>query len=142
MNRFIGTWKLNSFEMKSDEGEILHPFGQDCLGYIMYNSDGYMSVAFMKSDRPKFSSDDIAQGMLDEKALAMDTFVSYCGTYDVDEERIVHRIEISWFPNWSGIDQVRFYEFSENRLTLKTPPMNVQGKMLTGYLVWERVQPH
>ncbi|MBN2326191.1 MAG: lipocalin-like domain-containing protein [Candidatus Omnitrophica bacterium] len=142
MDRFIGTWRLISFEMKSEKGDVLYPFGKDSLGYIMYNHDGYMSVNFMKAGRPLFASPDISLGNSEEKASAMDTYISYCGKYEVDGDQVVHHIEVSWFPNWSGIDQVRYYEFSGNRLTLKTPPVKAYGESYTGALVWERVEPH
>jgi hypothetical protein len=41
--KFIGTWKLVSFEMRSADG-VTYPFGNDPVGYLMYNDEGYMSA--------------------------------------------------------------------------------------------------
>jgi hypothetical protein len=39
-----------------------------------------------------------------------------------EQERVViHRLQMSWFPNWVGTQQKRFFEFAGDRLTLKTP---------------------
>ena len=55
--RFVGTWKLASFERKSDD-QITYIFGKDPSGYLIYSSQGYMSVAFMASKRRRFFSTD------------------------------------------------------------------------------------
>jgi hypothetical protein len=98
-----------------------------------------MSVTFMKEGRPEFASGDIWGGTIEEKVAAFDGYVSYCGRYEVKESRVIHRIEVSLFPNWVGDDQERAYEFDGDRLTLSTPLMPVGGRMLSTHLIWERV---
>jgi hypothetical protein len=139
-NRFAGTWRLVSWENRSTDA-ITYPFGQDAVGYIMYNEDGYMFVAIMTTNRPPFASGDILGGSLEEKAAAAETLISYCGTYKIQRGRVIHHIEVSSFPNWVGVDQERIFEFKENRLVLSTPPLLVGGKQQTAHLVWERVSP-
>jgi hypothetical protein len=46
---FIGTWKLVSVETRKADGSV-HRRGNR-TGYLIYNSDGFMSVAFMKEGR-------------------------------------------------------------------------------------------
>lgn len=137
--QFVGTWKLVSFELRSSKGQVNYPFGDKPVGYIIYNQDGFMSVAFMASERQKFASNDPQKGTMEEKSSAMDTFFSYCGRYEVQGDRIVHHIEVSLFPNWTGMEQQRLYEFEGDRLTLSTPPFQVAGVEQTAHLVWERV---
>ncbi len=139
-NRFVGTWRLVSWENRSTDA-ITYPFGQDAVGYIMYNEDGYMFVAIMTTNRPPFVSGDILGGSLKEKAAAAETLISYCGTYEIQRDRVIHHIEVSSFPNWVGVDQERIFEFKENRLVLSTLPLLVGGKQQTAHLVWERVSP-
>jgi len=79
----VGSWKLVSFEMRDANGNISYPWGKDTLGYLMYNADGYMSVTVMSSNRLKFSSADVKGGTTEEKVAAADTYVSYCGTYEI-----------------------------------------------------------
>jgi hypothetical protein len=139
-NPFVGTWRLVSFELRKADGEVSYPFGQDAVGYIMYSQDGYMSVAFMPANRPRFAVGDIMGGTMEEKAAAAETYVSYCGKYEIQEDKVVHHIEVSFFPNWIGVDQERFYSLDGDRLSLFTPPLLVGGMEQTGYLVWERVR--
>jgi len=138
-NSFVGTWRLISCELRSADGQVSYPLGKDAVGYIMYSEDGYMSVAFMSANRPIFAAGDISGGTTEEKEAAADTYVSYCGKYEVQGDKIIHHIEVSFFPNWIGVDQARIFEFEGNRLSLSTPPFLVGGKKQTAHLIWERV---
>ena len=136
---FIGSWKLVSFEFKSADGTVSYPYGVNPRGYIFYNPDGYMSVEFMPADRSPFQSQDPMGGTTQEKAAAVDTFFAYCGTYEVQGNEVVHHIEVSLVPNWTGKDQRRFYRFEGQRLTLTTAPQLFRGQTQIATLVWERV---
>jgi len=106
----------------------------------MYNADGYMSVTIMSSKRPKFSSGDIKGGTTEEKVAAADTYISYCGTYEIQQDTVIHHIELSFFPNWIGVDQKRMLSIEGDRLSLSTPPISVAGVEQTHHLIWERVK--
>ena len=138
-DRFLGTWRLLSCELRSSNGEVSYPMGEDAIGYIAYHKDGHMSVAFMSADREAFTADDILGGTPSEKARAAETYVSYAGTYAVSGNQVKHHIKVSLFPNWTGQTQIRNFRFEEDRLFLSTPPMLVQGKMQEAYLIWQKV---
>ena len=68
--RFIGTWRLQSLEMRSADGQVRQLFGENPEGYIMYAADGYMSVAFMQAGRPPMAADGPLGGTAEEKVAA------------------------------------------------------------------------
>ena len=136
----VGSWKLVSFESRDVNGSISYPWGKDTVGYLMYNADGYMSVTIMSPNRPKFSSGDLKGGTTEEKVAAADTYVSYCGTYEVKQDTVIHHIELSFFPNWIGVDQKRMLSIDGNQLSLSTPPIAVAGVEQTHHLIWERAK--
>jgi len=139
-NPLIGTWRLISWENRSVEDDrVSYPLGEDAVGYIMYNPDGYMFVAIMGPNRPKFAAEDHLSGTTEEEAQAEQTYVSYCGQYEFHGETVVHHVELSLFPNWVGVDQKRLLEVAENRLTLSTLPILLGGIQQTAHLIWERV---
>ena len=137
--RFIGTWNLVSYENRSGD-QVTYPLGKNPVGYIMYNDEGYMAVALMASNRRRFSSIDIMGGTTEEIVAAYGTYLSYCGKYGVTEDRVIHHVQVSSYPNWIGEDQVRFYKFEGNKLILSTPLMILGGKQQSGYLMWERMK--
>jgi hypothetical protein len=138
--QFWGTWQLQSFEIRSSDGEVSYPYGRDATGYLIYTEDGYMAVALMNANRANFHSADMLEGSSDEKQIAFNTFASYCGTYGVQEDKVVHHVQASLFPNWSGSDQVRFYKFSGDQLVLSTPLAPAKGKEQTAVAVWRRTK--
>ena len=48
-------------------------------------------------------------------------------------------MEVSWFQNWVGTDQIRFVKQHGNRLTLTAPPISAGGEQVVAELVWERL---
>lgn len=138
-NTFIGTWRLVSYVAEDADGQITYPFGEDAEGYIMYRDDGYMQVAIMAPDRPRFESGRMREGTMEEKAAASQGYISYAGTYTICDDTITHHVEVAWFPNMVGQDNVRRYRMDGNRVRLSVPPVDIDGKTITQHLTWERV---
>jgi hypothetical protein len=140
-NPFVGTWKLISFETRRSDGAVMYPFGKDLQGLIMYDTKGYWSCHIMGNNRPAFASGQMAKGTPEEIKAAFEGSLCYWGTYDIDEKEKILKLHIidSLYPNWRGADQKRFYEFSGNRYSIKTPPMRAGEVEIVSVLVWERV---
>jgi hypothetical protein len=139
-DNFVGVWKLVTSEFKRSDGSTAYPYGKEAIGMLIYNEHGHMSAQIMNPDRPIFVSGGIRKGTAEEIKAAFDGYTAYFGIYEVDEEEgtVTHRVRGSYFPNWVGQDQKRFFEFSGNRLTLKTPPIPAAGTTVIGIFVWER----
>jgi len=141
-NPFVGTWKLISFESRQSDGKVVYPLGKDLQGLIMYDAKGYWSCQIMGVKRPAFISGQRDKGTQEEIKAAFEGALCYWGTYAFDEKEKVLNLHItdSLYPNWRGADQKRFYEFSGNRYSIKTPPMRgVGGVEVISVLVWERI---
>lgn len=138
-NNLVGTWKLVSCETRTANGQIFYPLGENPSGYIIYTDNGYVSVAMMRANRLQFQAGDIAAGTVEEKVAAADSYVSYCGTYETQDNQVVHHVEVSFFPNWVGANQVRYVQLNGELLTLITPPILVNGVEIFGSLIWQRV---
>ena len=98
-------------------------------------------VGTRRRDRPRFVVPDQMKGTADEIDAGFKGCISYFGSYTVDEENsfIIHRVEGSLFPNMEGTNQIRLFERSGNRLTLRTPPFKLDGDIAVGILQWERI---
>jgi len=140
--QFAGTWKLVSSEFRRSDGQVTYPMGKDAVGVIMYDDNaGFMSAHIMRPTRPVFAAGDNLKGTPDEIKTAFEGYIAYYGPYEVNEQEhtVTANVEGSLFPNWIGTGQKRFYEFSGNRLTLSTPPMQFGGEEVTARIIWERV---
>jgi hypothetical protein len=141
--QFTGTWKLVSWKIERPNGELIDPaLGPNPPGWIMYQPGGHACVAIMRPDRPKFASNNVVGGTPQEVKAAFEGYIGYCGSYEVNEQErfVIHRPQLSWFPNLLGTEQKRFFEFAGDRLTLKTPPLTLFGEVQVHRLIWERLK--
>ena len=138
VNLLVGTWRLASFEVRTEDGSINYPLGCDAIGYLTYTANGHVFVAMMNPNCPRFSSEDPSKGRPEEKIAVFDSYMTYCGTYILQENRIIHHLELSLVPNWIGSDLVRIIDLVEDRLSVVTLPQLVFGRWQTGYLIWTR----
>jgi hypothetical protein len=141
--RFVGAWRLLSWEARDSRGDIQYPFGEQAAGQLFYDAVGNMSAQLMSADRARFAVRDPALSTDAEVRDAFDGYVAYFGTYSIDESKcaVTHHVTGASFPNWIGIDLVRYYAFDVGgRLRLSTPPIDVGGQSLEYILLWEHLE--
>jgi hypothetical protein len=142
--RLIGVWKIVSYESKDNStGAVVQPYGNRPFGRLTYDRDGRMSAVLMNpARRPVGGTNTSSQAATLRDASCEDLreilagFLSYCGTYDVDEasRTVIHHVQASLIPSWSGNDQRRHYEFTGNdRLVL-----TATWAQSVSRLVWQR----
>ncbi len=139
-NPLIGTWRLVSYEARTGAGEVSYPLGEKPLGFILYSEDGYMSVTMMSAHRTNYASGDLRGGTPEERCSAAGTYLSYSGKYTFEGDRVLHHVEVSFFPNRVGTTQVRNLTLSGDTVTLNTPAMLINGEQQTAELVWQRAE--
>ena len=138
-SRFLGTWRLVSWQIPGEDGEPRYPLGMDARGLLAYAPDGYMFAQLMAPGRQSFLGGDPLGGSAAECQAAMHGYHTYCGRYRFEEDAVIHTVEMSLFPNLIGQEQVRYYRFDGDRLALSTPPLVRNGLSGVARLIWERV---
>lgn len=136
--RILGTWNLIKWSNRLDDGTEIYPFGEDLKGYIHYAEDGHLFVHIMMAGRTNYSGSDPFKGTLDEDAAAIKSQLSYAGTYEFIDGKIIHHVSISSFPNWVGGDQVRDFKFVDEYLHLSLTGAQLQGQNVTATLTWKQ----
>jgi hypothetical protein len=140
----VGTWRMKAWETRADDGRVVtRPLGELPIGYLTYTADGRMAVTGMASARPKLGGGVLMSGLAnaspEAKAAALDTYLSYCGAYSVEGDRVTHHIEVSWWPDLSGTDIVRIFSVSGCGVVLSSDPFVAHGVEQRHVLEWERV---
>jgi len=136
--KFVGSWKLKKWTAELNDGKVVFPFGEDAVGRISYDDKGNMSVHIMKNNRQRFESEDPLQGKPEEMITAYKDILAYCGNYEVynNPNQVVHQIKISSFPNWVGQNQIRKFEFKDDKLILSTDTIGSSRHKL----IWKKMK--
>ena len=134
----IGAWKLVSCEHLFEDGSVERPFGRAPSGRLVYGSDGGMIVLITDSGRPLAASRQLFEARDPELAAMARGCVAYSGRWKIVEDELVHDVEQSLFPNWSGSAQRRRLEWDGRRLTLSTSLFAIRGRKCRAVLVWEK----
>lgn len=138
---FLGSWQLISSEFKLSDGSTRYPLGEHVVGRLNYDAGGNMSAQLYRADRQNFIHDDQTAASANEIKDAFISSVCYFGRYtlDIENQTIIHFVEGSLFPNWFGGEQLRYFQFEDERLLLSTPPFVMNHVTQTGTLVWARI---
>ena len=127
----LGSWTLDEWYVEDDSGARSHPMGRDAQGVILYTGDGHMTAIvhakerFLPADRP--TDEDCVE--------AFATYVNYAGTWDVEDDTVVHKIEHALDPNMQGLTLSRAVELEGARLTFTGASPGGTG---THIIVWRR----
>ena len=82
-----------------------------------------------------------------DRAAAFARLVAYSGRYRLEPpDRLVTTVDVAWFEDWVGTDQVRTYSLDGDRLDMFTPAGRMpqpDGSEATviGILSWTREVP-
>lgn len=150
MRNLVGTWRLVEWTFTVDDSRPTRPWGGDPIGLLTYTDEGRMSASLMSRDRPHAPTGTLSAAPADIRAAAAAGYLSYSGAYSVDDDGVLHHIELSLMPNWVGTTERRHIEWIEtdngHDLVLSTPPTKTDGgRTAINRLRWARLpvrSPH
>jgi hypothetical protein len=126
--RFVGVWRYVGTRI---DGKPRPNRGANPKGFIFYTESGAMAAQIAPDRENKMAGQEPTP---DEAKAALADYVSYFGTYTVDERAgtVTHHRKASVQPG-PLTDYVRSYEFMGDRLILR--PVGT-----TQEVVWERIK--
>lgn len=140
-NMFIGTWDLVSCTYLNDNGQEFDFMGPNPKGILIYTTET-VAAQFMNAQRKRLSTEDWINAPLPEIKEAYLSYQAYFGRYQIDAEqqKIVHLIDASLFPNWhiDQVEEIRFFILEGNTLTLKTQPIFIDGTERVFVATWTK----
>ena len=136
---FVGTWKLMDYSFIQEDGSVQKPWGSDVVGYLIYSAEGYMSGNLSPAGRTR--SHHAPQDTAVSRPRRFRDYIAYSGAFTVNStEQVTHHVEVSLFPNWIGMPQVRYYKMKDDELLLSTPPTPSEHGLVVVQLTWKRVR--
>ena len=113
--KVLGIWKLVSLEIEVQEtGRMEPPMGEKPTGYAVFTQEGRAFFILTGELREPATNDE-------ERAGLLNTLVAYTGTYRVEGNRWITKVEVAWNPEWVGSEQTRFFELDGARLKVLSP---------------------
>lgn len=121
-SRLVGTWQVMEIVDTDAAGKVSYPYGEHPKGYIVYDETGHLHVQVMRTPATSpFAAGDDSRGTDQEVRTAYDGYAAYFGTYEVDEaqSKVIHRVEGSLMPSYTGTDQPRPFKLIGDNLTIE-----------------------
>jgi hypothetical protein len=141
--QLVGTWKITSGVMQVGDETKLTPLGANLLGVMIYTPDGHFCFTAMSANRPKLAGGDRAGGTVEQKAAAYESYRSFCGRYEVNEQdrTITQSYDLALLPDTTGTTEKRFIlELSATTLRFKTVAHVFGGKETFGIWIFQRAK--
>ncbi|HZE55324.1 MAG TPA: lipocalin-like domain-containing protein [Bradyrhizobium sp.] len=132
--RFIGSWTLVSLTSGEGANQTL-PYGPNPRGTMMVDANGRFPIAVVRSDLPKFTSNNRMSGAPEENKAVVQGSIAYWGTYSIDEATHVLTVNIegSSFPNFTDGTQTRILSFDGDEVTYFNPTPSMGGSAKVTY---------
>ena len=136
--RLLGMWKLESWhtEFKAT-GEKKRFYGEKPNGYLVFTPEKRILGLITGEQRRKPETDA-------DSVAAFWSMVAYSGTYRIENDKWIMKVDVAWNESWTGTQQVRFFKVEGDVLTVTSPwepNANLPGSPETrGVLVWTKVK--
>ena len=113
--KVLGIWKLVSLEIEVQAtGRMEPPLGERPTGYAAFTQEG-RAFFVLTADLRKPAAND------QERAALLNTLVAYTGTYRIEEDKWITKVEVAWNPEWVGSEQTRYFKLDGDRLRVLSP---------------------
>ena len=108
--KLFGLWKTVSFETEyQGSSDRDFPLGKNPIGYLMFTPEGRMWSIVTGEGREAPKTDQ-------DRAELFKSMFAYTGTYRVEGDKLVTKVDVSWNPAWVGKEQVRTFKIDGDRL--------------------------
>src|SRR5262249_18056378 len=140
LKELVGSWIFVSAQDVKPDGSKIDPWGPNPKGAAMYDANGRFTFMIMRSDLPKFASNNRAQATAEEGKAVAQGMIAFYGTYTVNEadKTLTTRIEGSSYPNLIGGEQKRIItSLTADELRYTNPTTSTGTKAES---VWRRAK--
>ncbi len=136
--QMVGTWSLVEQWVEQD-GKKLQRFGANPKGIAIYDGNGRFATILLRTDLPKFVSNNAMTGTADEnKAIVQGSNATF-GVWSVNEQdgSLISKIDGSTFPGWDGQSQKRTLSIVGDEMKMCVLGAQIGG---TACAIWKRAK--
>lgn len=123
----LGNWKLISWERETiATGQRQLFLGNNPTGYLIFTREGRIMVLITGEGRLGLNTNQHC-------AELFSSMYSYSGTYQVQGDKWITKVDVAWNPGWVGNNQIRSFKVDGNRLQTTSG-----GRTEKDIITWER----
>lgn len=131
-----GSWKLVSWIIENkDSDERTEPMGPNPNGRLILDSGNRMAAVITSRARQPGNSEA-------QQAELFRSMLAYTGTYRIEGDKFVTKVDASWAESWNNTEQERFFKVDGNTLDIISAwmphPIFPDSKVVRGVLSWVR----
>jgi len=136
-SQLVGTWSFVSGSTKAPDGSPA--WGANPKGLLIFAENGFYSSVIVRTDVPKFATNNRLQGTPEENKAAVHGGIGTFGKYTVNEDNksFTDHFEGSTYPNNTGVDQTRPFTITGDELKVINPASSAGGQ---SELVYKRAK--
>ncbi|HAM52667.1 MAG TPA: hypothetical protein DCP92_18965 [Nitrospiraceae bacterium] len=109
-----GVWKLVSYEVEIQaKGQKESPMGQNPTGYVIFTPEGRALFILTGEGRKPAKT-------VQDRVDLLSSLIAYTGTYRIEGDKWITKVEVAWNPEWIGTEQTRFFKVNGDRLQVLT----------------------
>ena len=136
--RLHGVWKLVSVEAEIQATGQKEPLmGRNPAGYAIFTTEGRAMFVLTGEGRKPAKT-------VEKRAGLLNGLVAYTGTYRIEGDKWITKVEVAWNPEYVGTEQTRFFKVEGDRLqvvsTWQVMPNWPEKGMTRGILTFERAK--
>jgi len=133
-----GVWRLVAYEIEIQATDQKEPvMGKNPTGYVIFTPEGRVWFVLTGEGRKPAKT-------VQERAELLDSLVAYTGTYRIEGDKWITKVEVAWNPAWVGTEQTRSFKVDGDRLSVLTPwrvmPNWAEKGMTRSIVTFERVK--
>ena len=88
--------------------------GDNPTGYVIFTAEGRLSFTLSAQGRQPATT-------AEERSDLLSSMIAYTGSYRLEGDRWITRVDVAWNPSWVGTEQTRFYRVANDQLIVSTP---------------------
>jgi len=136
--KIVGTWKVVSWESEFQAtGEREPVMGKNPTGYVIFTPEGRFMCVLTGEGRTAAKTDE-------DRAALLKSLVAYTGTYRLEGNKFIVKVDASWTPAWVGTEQERTFKIDGDRLQTFSPWVQSVTRpekgMARSFIVFERAK--
>jgi hypothetical protein len=120
-NDLIGAWSWVSVHTTTADGKTTEPFGTEPQGLLVFDSSGKFSWLISHPGRARFVANRRDLGTDAENKATVTGSLGYTGTYRMNGDMLVFKIEAATYPNEEGAEQRRRLSLDGDELKWTNP---------------------